>query len=151
MGLSAAGLEGRAELHAACLVPEALVPREDRGRFAWPEYAEPARYRVAGGNVRVTVLDRTAPDGDGFRLDGDRGEIVVDGAAEALAAVHVIRPRPAAADTLQWGSREIRLGPRPDVVLHLPMGEGLRLGADAIVPVRLRADRAWVRVSDAPR
>lgn len=151
LGISAAGLHGRAELHAARLVPEALVPREDRGRFAWPEYAEPLHYRVAGGNVRVTVLDRTAPDGDGFRLDGERGDIVVDGPPDALAAVHVIRSRPAAADRLQWGSREIPLGPRPDMVLHLPMGDGLRLGTDAIVPVRLRADRAWLGIRDVPR
>jgi hypothetical protein len=31
------------------------------------------------------------------------------------------------------------------------MGEGLRLGTAAVVPLRVRADGAWLRVREAPR
>jgi hypothetical protein len=150
LGISAAGLDGRAELDEARLVPEALVPRKDRGRFNWPEFADDARYRVAGGRLRVTVLDRSAPEVGGFRLDRVQGDLVVDGAVEAVAEVHVRRARPSRADTLEWGGHGIPLGPLPEVRLQLPMSDGMRLGTDAVVPVRMRAEGAWIRVSEAP-
>jgi hypothetical protein len=150
LGISAAGLDGRAELDEARLVPEALVPREDRGRFRWPEFADDARYRVAGGRLRVTVLDRSAPEVGGFRLDGVQGDLVVDGAPDVVAEVHVRRARPSRSDTLEWGGHGIPLGPLPEVRLQLPMSDGMRLGPNAVVPVRLRAEGAWIRVSETP-
>jgi hypothetical protein len=150
IGMSAAVADGEAELAVARLIPEALVARDVRGRFPWPEFAEPDRYRL-GESVRVTAVDRSTPEGDGLRLAGERGEMVVDGAPDRTAEVHVIRPRPSPADAVEWGSRAVSLGPRPDVVLHLPMSEGLRLEASAVVPVRVRAAGAWVRVKEAAR
>lgn len=151
LGISAAGRAGRAELLGARLVPEAVVPRDERGRFAWPEFADAGRYRVAGGGLRVTALDRSAPEGDGFRLDGAEGDLVVDGAPETVAEVRVRRTRPAPADTLVWASRTLALGPLREVRLHLPMAEGLRLGPDAVVPVRVHAPGAWIGVREAAR
>jgi hypothetical protein len=148
-GISAVGLDGEAALASARLVPEALVPRDARGPFAWPEFAEPGRYRL-GDVVRATAQDRSAPDGGGFRIAG-RGELLVDGPHEAVAVVHVRRERPAPADALEWSGREIRLGPGTQVALHLPLRDGIRLQDDAVVPVRLRAERAWVRITPAAR
>jgi hypothetical protein len=149
LGISAAGQEGEATLLDARLVPAALLARDERARFAWPEFAQPDRYRV-GGRVRVTVLDRSAPEGDGFRVAG-AGDMVVDGPADATAVVHVARPRPSPADAVEWAGRTIPLGPRPEVTIELPLEEGRRVGSAALVPVRVRAEGAWVRVSDAPR
>ncbi|HVR70204.1 MAG TPA: hypothetical protein VMT87_05100 [Vicinamibacteria bacterium] len=151
LALSAAGLEGRAELREARLVPEALVPRDVRGRLTWPVHAQAERYRVAAGRLRVTVRDRSAPEGEGFRLDGETGELVVDGPREARAEIRVLRPGPLPADALEWGSRTIALGPQAEVTLHLPLSEGQYLGPDAVVPVRMRAPGAWIRVGEAPR
>jgi len=151
LGIAGAGTEGQAELREARLVPEALVPRDDRGRFTWPEYAEADRYRVASGRLRVTVRDRSAPEAGGFRVQGEAGEIVVDGPRESVAGIRVRRPHPARADVLEWGSRAIPLGPLPEVTLHLPMSEGHYLGPDAVVPVRLRAPGAWIHVAEVPR
>jgi hypothetical protein len=151
LGVSAAGVAGEAELARARLVPEALVPRAERGRFGWPEHAGGERYRVAGGGLRVTAVAGAAPEGEGLRIEDARGEVVVDGAPEAVAELLVVRPRPSAADAIEWGSRAVALGPRAEVVLHLPMGEGLRLGTAAVVPLRVRADGAWLRVREAPR
>lgn len=151
LGISAAAGAGRALLHGARLVPEAVVPRDERGRFAWPEFADAGRYRVAHGVLRVTALDRSAPEGDGFRLEAAQGDLVVDGPPDAVAEVHVRRTRPLPADTLEWAHRLVPLGPLREVRLHLPLAEGRRLGPDAVVPVRLRAPGAWIGVRDAAR
>jgi hypothetical protein len=148
LGISALGLAGRAELADARLVPEALVPREARGRFGWPEFAQPDRYRV-GGPVRATALDRSASEGGGFRLERDQGELLVDGAREAVALVQVRRERPRPTDVLEWAERAVPLGPHGEVALHLPLREGTWLGGEAVVPLRLRAERAWIRVGEA--
>jgi hypothetical protein len=148
LGVSALGLAGWTELAEARLVPEALVPRDARGRFGWPEFAEPARYRT-GGPVRVTALDRSVPEGGGFRLEREQGDLLVDGARDAVARVQVRRERPMPTDALEWAGRTLRLGPHADVALHLPLREGTLLGGEAVVPLRLRAPRAWIRVSEA--
>jgi hypothetical protein len=150
LGLTAVGVAGRADLLSARLVPQALIPRADRGRFGWPEFAEPSRYRV-GAAVRATALDRSAPEGEGFRADGARADLLVDGPANTVALVRVRRARPAPTDALEWGGREIPLGPRAQVALALPLAEGVRLGGDAVVPLRVRAEGAWVAVEAAPR
>jgi hypothetical protein len=151
LGITGAGVDGHGELSGARLVPEALVPRDDRGRFLWPVHADLDRYRVAAGRLRVTVRDRSAPEGGGFRIQGQVAELVVDGPREAVAGIRVVRPHPARADVLEWGSRAIPLGPLPEVTLHLPMSEGHYLGPDAVVPVRVRAPGAWIHVADVPR
>ena len=148
VGISMAGVAGEAELEVARLVPEALVPRDDRGRFSWPEFAEPDRYRF-GDRVRVTVLDRSAREGDGFRVAGGQADVLVDGPADARAVMHVQRDRPAPTDEVEWAGRTIALGPALSVAIHAPVGEGLRLGPEAVVPVRVRAPGAWVRVREA--
>jgi hypothetical protein len=151
LGISAAAPAGRAELHGARLVPEAVVPRDERGRFAWPEFADAGRYRVGDGVLRVTALDRSAPESDGFRLEAAQGDLVVDGPPDAVAEVHVRRTRPVPADTLEWADRTVALGPLREVRLHLPLADGLRLGPDAVVPVRLHAPGAWIAVREAAR
>jgi hypothetical protein len=99
----------------------------------------------------VTVRDRSVPEGDGFRLEGDTGELVVDGPRESRVELRIRRPWPAHADVLDWGDRAIPLGALAEVTLHLPLSQGHYLGPDAVVPVRLRAAGAWIGLGEAPQ
>ena len=145
LGLSAAGVEGRAVLEEARIVPEALIPRTRRGFFPPPTFAREDRYRVGGPAVRATAVDYSAPEEEGFRLAGPKGAFLVDGPAAAAVRVEVRRPRVAPGDALSWYGREVALGPQADVVLTLPLSVGEDLGRASVVPVELRAPGAWVR------
>lgn len=143
------GLEAGVTAFDARLVPEVLVPRRRRAELTWPRLAEPDRYRVGPGPVKTTALDRSAPEGEGFVLDGDEGHFVVDAAPSADVVVRLRRTRPSMRDVLFWGQRRVPLGRSPEVVLHLGMEEGEPLGPLRVVPVRVRAGEAWVAFSSA--
>jgi len=147
LALVASGVQGTSLIEEARLVPEALVPRGRRRDFAWPRLPEPDRYRVGAGDVRTTCLDRSEPEGDGFRLQGGQGAFLVESRPSREVVARVTRPRPSPADALVWGGRRLPLGRGGDVELHLPAGEGVRLGDTAVVPARLSAYGAWITFS----
>ena len=133
-------------LFDARIVPEVLVARRKRAEFAWPRFPA-GRYRVGPGPVKTTALDRSAPDGDGFVLDGGEGRFLVDAPASTEVVVRIQRTRASMADVLWWGPRRVPLGHSPEVVLRLPVEEGEPLGPLRVVPVRLQADEARVAFS----
>ena len=126
LGVSASGVAGRAEVDEVTIVPEALVPRRRREEFDWPELPDAGRYRVESSGVRVTVLDRTAPEAGGFRLRGP-GSFLVEAPVGATVRVTVRRA-----------------GADGDDVKDLDMAGGVALGRTAVLPVRLPAEDARV-------
>jgi len=126
LGVSAWGIAGRTEVDEISVVPEALVPRQRRHTFDWPELPEAGRYRVESSGVRVTVLDRSAPEAGGFRVRGE-GRFLVEAPVGAVVRQTV---RHAGAD-------------RDDVVA-LESAGGVALGRTAVLPVRVPAEDARV-------
>ena len=149
LALVGSGVQGQAVIEEARLVPLALVPRGRREDFAWPRVPEPDRYRVEAGDVRTTCLDRSEPEGEGFRLQGQGGAFLVESSRGAEVVARVTRARPTAADALSWGTRRLPLGTGRDVEVRLPAGEGMALGDTAVVPARLSAYGAWITFSGA--
>ena len=145
----ASGVQATAHIAEARLVPEVLVPRSVRDAFAWPRVPERDRYRVGTGDVRTTCLDRSEPEGDGFRLDGALGVFLVDAPPDRAVTARIRRARPAPGETLVWARRRIVLGSGADVELALPSSEGLALGDTMVVPVRLSSYGAWIGFSGA--
>lgn len=149
LALVASGVQGAALIEEARLVPLELVPRGRREGFAWPRVPEPDRYRVGAGAVRTTCLDRSEPEGEGFRLQGQGGTFLVESSRGAEVVARVTRPRPSPSDALAWGTRRLPLGTARDVEVRLPAGEGIALGDTAVVPARLSAYGAWITFSGA--
>jgi hypothetical protein len=125
LGASAYGVGGRVVVDDLMLVPEALVPRRRREAFEWPELPDAGHYRVASSGVRVTVLDRTAPEADGFRVRGE-GSFLLE--APAGATIRMVVRRAGAAED----------------VVHLETAGGVTLGRTAVLPVRVPAEDAHV-------
>jgi hypothetical protein len=128
LGASAYGLAGRSEVEEIAIVPEALVPRDRRAGFDWPERPDAARYRVESAGMRVTVLDRTSPEGDGYRVRG-AGSFLVEAPAGA---------------TIRMSVREAG---GPDRIEDLETSGAVALGRTAVVPVRVPAEDALVTFS----
>jgi hypothetical protein len=149
LALVGSGVQGAARIDEARLVPQELVPRGRREDFAWPRVPEPDRYRVGAGAVRMTCLDRSDPEGEGFRLQGQDGAFLVESSGGAAVVARVTRPRPSAADALFWGTRRVPLGTARELEVRLPAGEGIALGDTAVVPARLSAYGAWITFSGA--
>jgi hypothetical protein len=149
LALVASGVQGTALVEEARLVPQQLVPRGRREDFAWLRVPEPDRYRVGAGDVRTTCLDRSEPEGEGFRLQGQGGSFLVESGRGAEVIARVTRPRPSASDALSWGARRVPLGTARELEVRLPPGEGIALGDTAVVPVRLSAYGAWITFSGA--
>jgi hypothetical protein len=147
LALTATGIQGRAVLDEAALRPEEVVPRRQRDELQWPRIAEPERYRVPFGPLRVTVLDRSFPESGGFRLEGDEGSFLVEVPAGRTIELRVQRGRPAAADAIRWAGRKVPLGALKDVVVELAPPEAPRLGGVLLAPLRLRAPGAWLAIS----
>ena len=118
VGVSAAGIAGRAEIEGVALVPETLVPRDRREEFDWPERPDAASYRVESGGVRVTVLDRTAPEEGGFRVRGE-GSFLVEAPVGATVRMTVRRA-----------------GADHDEVVDLETAHGVALGRTGSTTVR---------------
>jgi hypothetical protein len=118
----------------------------------WPAVPEQDRYRVGTDALRVTVLDRSEPEGDGFRLNGRWGAFLLESAPGAQLLVYVERPQAAADDEIQWGEQVVRLaGTPPGEPLALSNGSMWKLGAAAVLPVYVRAPGALVRFVALPR
>jgi hypothetical protein len=149
LALIASGVQGSAQIEEARLVPHALVPRGVRNAFAWPRVPERDRYRVGAGDVRTTCLDRSEPEGDGFRLAGEDGVFLVDAPRDREVMARIKRPRPASGDVLAWAGRRIPLGTGADVDLRLPASGGVTLGDTVVVPARLSSYGAWITFSGA--
>jgi hypothetical protein len=139
LAVSATGVSGRAEVEQIAIVPEALVPSDRRASFPWPEAPLADRYRVESNGIRVTVLDRTAPEAGGYRVRGE-GQFLVEGPVGATARA-TVRTDSGSGEIL-WGARSIPF--RGSGVVELAMAEGAQLGRTAVVPVRVRASDAWV-------
>lgn len=148
--LSAAGVQAAAVLRGARAVPLELAPASLRERLPWPRRADAGRYRVPRGGARVTVLDRSVPEGEGFRLDGPDGAFLVELVPGSSVDVRVSRERADAAGFLRWGSRRIALTARPVQTLNLPAEPVIVLGGVALVPAGLEAPDAWIAFSSAP-
>jgi hypothetical protein len=152
LALAAWGAQGRAVVEGASLVPLSVVPRPLREPLPWPRVPEPGRYRVDLGGLRVTALDRSVPDGEGFRLDGSHGDFLVEVPPGRPVHVRLSRPLPDPRDRLAWQDREIGLGARAETLLILEAEPRLVFGSCALVPVRLSSPDAWVAFSaDASR
>jgi hypothetical protein len=126
LGATAYGLAGSTEIDEITIVPQALVPRRLHGAFDWPELPDAGNYRVASSGVRVTVLDRTAPEAGGFHVRG-AGAFLVEAPVGATVRVSVRHA-----------------GTRQEDVRHLDTASGVALGRTAVIPVRVPAEEAWV-------
>jgi hypothetical protein len=146
----AAGLDGRLSLARLRLIPVAVVPRRDRQALPWMRAPEPDRYRVGAGAVRATAVDRSEPDGSGFRVAGSEGAFVVDAPAGTSILVRLNRPRPARGDAVVWDGQRIALDARRELGVVLPAGRGSTVGARSVVPVRVRSKDAWVAFDAFP-
>ncbi len=150
LGIRAEGVVGRGVLEEARVAPQALIARGRRGAFPAPVFALEDRHRAGVGAVRTTVVDRSAPEEGGFRLDGADGQFVVDGPSGASALLRVRRVRPETGDAVEWGSQRVALPSSPEATLVLPLSAGDPLGRAAAVPVRVHAAHgAWVSVAEA--
>jgi hypothetical protein len=146
--LAATGAQETSVVVAARAVPLELLPASARPLVPWPRVPEEDRYRVARGALRITVLDRTATEGDGFRLDGGAGSFLLEGPPGGEVQVRLVRPRPQAADRLVWGGRPHPIG--EPATLRVPLESPLRLAGAALVPVRVESDGAWVTFDPTP-
>lgn len=136
--LVASGVADSALVSSARLVPLALVPRGQREVFRWMAVPEQDRYRVGTDALRVTVLDRSEPEGDGFRLAGEWGSFLLETPPGAEFELELDRPAPSAEDELQLGEERLPLGPDAAGGLRLRNSAGLALGTSAVLPVWLR-------------
>lgn len=142
--LVASGVADESVVLGARLVPLALVPRRLREVYRFPAVPERERYRVGDDALRVTAVDRSEPESEGFRLDGEWGQFLLETPPRATVRVHVRRERPAPGDALWWNEREVALPLRNDVTLERPNEGGVRLGAVDLLPVWLHAESAWI-------
>lgn len=133
----------------AAFVPRVLVPRSRRGTFAWPLVPWPDRYRVGSAALRVTVVDRSEPEGGGFRLDGPVGRFLVELPEGGQARLLVQRASPPErGDSVRWGDREIDLsGPARAPMLELEAEGGWAFGATRVVPLEVRAAGSWISLT----
>ena len=145
--LSAIGVQAGALVTDARVVPLDVVPVSRRGPLTWPRAPEPDRYRVPRGALRVTVLDRSIPEADGFRLDGAQGSFVLECAPGRPVDVRVVRPQIGPRDVVTWGGRRVPLGAVREATLDLPVEPAVMIGSVAIVDVRVDAAGAWVEFS----
>jgi hypothetical protein len=146
----AAGLDGRLSLSHLRLVPIAVVPRRERAALPWMRAPEPDRYRIGGGAVKSTAVDRSEPDGSGFRISGSEGAFVVDAPAGTSVLVRLQRPTPARGDAVVWDGDRVALDARRELGVVLPAARGSRLGVRVAVPVRVRSEGAWVAFETFP-
>lgn len=142
--LVASGVADESVVESARLVPLALVPRRLRDVFRFPALPERERYRVGDAAQRVTAVDRSEPEDDGFRLAGAWGQFLVETPPAATLRVRVRRARPMAGDALWWNEEEVELPPDADVTLERANRGGVRLGEVDVLPVWLHADGAWI-------
>jgi hypothetical protein len=149
LALVASGVQGTTLVEEARLVPRELVPRSRRGDFAWPRVPTPDRYRVGDGAVRTTCLDRSEPEGEGFRLHGQEGAFLVESPRGSEVVARVVRPRPSASDVLLWETRRVPLGTGAEVEVRLPADGSVTLGDAVVVPARVSAYGAWITFSGA--
>jgi hypothetical protein len=145
--LSVTGAQAGAVVSGARAVPLAIVPVHLRGPLSWPRVPDADRYRVVRGAARVTVLDRSVPEGDGFRLDGAQGSFVLEAPPGRPVEVRVLRPQPDPGDAVTWAGQRILLGPAPDRTIGLPVDSPVTLAGVALVAVRVDATGAWVGFS----
>jgi len=110
-------------------------------------FAREDRYRVGGPTVRATAVDRSAPEADGFRLAEGEGAFLVDGPAAAAVRVEVRRAAAAEGDEVRWPGGAAALGLETDRTIVIPLAAGVDLGRASVLPVEVRAARAWVRFS----
>jgi hypothetical protein len=143
--LGAVGAQEASAVLGARAVPLELLPASARPLVPWPRVPQEDRYRVPRGAIRVTVLDRAVPEGDGFRLEGATGSFLVEGPAGGEVVVRLVRPRPQPGDRLVWSERATPAG----AALRLRIDSPLRLAGAALVPVRVEADGAWVAFDPA--
>jgi hypothetical protein len=150
--LVASGVADESIVEGARLTPLALVPRRLREVFRFPALPDREHYRVGHGDaaLRVTAVDRSEPEGDGFRLEGEWGQFLVETPPGAAIRVRVRRERPAPGDALWWNEHEVALPAESDVTLERPNEGGVRLGDVDVLPVWLRAEGAWIAF-DSPR
>ncbi len=135
--LVVSGVANSARVDGARLVPLALVPRGRREAFPWLAVPEQDHYRVGSETLRVTVLDRSDPEGDGFRLAGEWGSFLVETPPGGEFELELERPAPEAADELLLGDERLPL--RPGLTtLGLSNTGGVRLGPSAVLPLTLR-------------
>jgi hypothetical protein len=142
--LVASGVADEGVVTGARLVPLALVPRGLREGFVFPLVLSHERYRVGDERLRVTAVDRSLPEGGGFRLDGDWGQFLLEVPSGTAVRVRVRRAAGVAGGVLAWATREVPLPEGPDVTLDLRHTGGARLGDVEIVPVWIGAAGAWV-------
>ncbi len=148
MRLEARGLQGCLRLDAVRLVPEAVAPRSDRPALSWPRPLSQAGYRLGHGRVRTTALDRSVPEGDGFRLDGTLGRFVVDVPRGQRVVLRVDRPDPSLSDALEWGTERVDLRGAPTrVSWPLDPAFGVDLGSHWLVPLRVSSQGARVALT----
>jgi hypothetical protein len=147
LALTATGMQGRAVIDQVALRPEEVVPRRHRDDLQWPRIAEPERYRVPFGPVKVTVLDRSFPESGGFRLEGDEGSFLLEVPGPRPIEMRVQRSRPGAGDAIRWVDRRLPLGALKDLVVELPPPEAPRLDGVVLAPLRVRAPGAWLAIS----
>jgi hypothetical protein len=141
--LAGRGVQGGSRLDGIALAPIDLVPRDARPDFPWPGTPTLDRYRVGDGAVRATALDASAPDGDGFRLDGAWGRFTVEAPPGVSVRVRVTPRGENPGDHLRWGGTSIPLG-RAAASLELPANSGVRLGTTSLIAVRVRSEGAWI-------
>lgn len=91
LGVSAVGIDGRGTVHEVALVPVHVVPAGAREGLRWPEMALPDRYRASADGIAVTVVDRTAVEGDTYLVQR-RCALVVDGRPGARVRVEADQP-----------------------------------------------------------
>lgn len=135
--LVVSGVANSARIDGARVVPLALVPRSRREDFRWLAVPEQDHYRVGSEALRVTVLDRSDPEGDGFRLRGEWGAFLVETPPGAEFELELERPAPAAGDEVLLGDERQPLGPTA-TTLGFRNTAGLALGPSAVLPVTLR-------------
>jgi hypothetical protein len=92
---------------------------------------------VGSDALRVTVLDRSEPEGDGFRLAGEWGDFLVETAPGAEFELQLERPAAGAEDALLLGDQRLPLD-LAATSLRLRNTAGLPLGLAAVLPLTLR-------------
>lgn len=142
--LVASGVADASVVESARLVPLALVPRRLRETYHWPAVPEQDRYRVGSDALRVTVLDRSEPEGGGFRLDGEWGAFLVETAPGEEVEVRVERSHAHATDEILWGNHHVPLAAEGEAPHVLRNAGDLQLGPNAVLPVWVRAQAARV-------
>jgi hypothetical protein len=145
--LTASGVQGKGRVDEVRLRPEAIVPRRLREDFAWPRAPEDDRYRVGSGGVRVTVLDRSQPEGDGFRLEGEEGRFLVEAPIATDVLVRLLYNASNKQGSIVWGGRSYSLPGGASASFKLPTADGVTLGTTTVVPVVVSSRRSWVGFS----